>query len=72
MSGVGHPVERPVHLTPEQRRRAQAQTSQWRGLADLSQKEMAIKVGVGASTSCMWETGKEAYAGPIPASKLSN
>ena len=58
MSRVGRPVERPVHLTPEQRRRAQAQTSQWRGLADLSQKEMAIKVGVSESTYRMWETGK--------------
>jgi transcriptional regulator with XRE-family HTH domain len=64
MSRVGRPVERPVHLTPEQRRRAQAQTSQWRRLADLSQKEMAIKVGVSESTYRMWETGKEAYAGP--------
>jgi transcriptional regulator with XRE-family HTH domain len=64
MSRVGRPVERPVHLTSEQRRQAQAQTSKWRRLANLSQKEMAKKVGVGESTYRMWETGKEAYSGP--------
>ena len=64
MSRVGRPVERPVHLTPEQRALAQAQTSQWRRLAGLSQKEMAKKVGVGESTYRMWETGQEPHAGP--------
>ncbi len=64
MSNVGRPVERPVHLTPQQRRQAQAQTAAWRRSSGLSQKDMAKRIGVGESTYRMWETGTEDYAGP--------
>jgi transcriptional regulator with XRE-family HTH domain len=64
MSSVGRPVERPTHLTPQQRRGAQAQTAAWRRSSGLSQKDMAKKIGVGESTYRMWETGTENYAGP--------
>jgi transcriptional regulator with XRE-family HTH domain len=64
MAKIGRPVERPVHLTSQQRRRAQAQTSEWRRISGLSQKEMAEKVAVGESTYRMWETGTGDHAGP--------
>jgi transcriptional regulator with XRE-family HTH domain len=61
---VGRPVERPVHLDAAQRQAAQNQTARWRELTGLSQKQMAAQVGVGHSTYRMWESGKEAHAGP--------
>jgi transcriptional regulator with XRE-family HTH domain len=64
MSSGGRPVERPVHLAPQQRREAQAQTAAWRRASGLSQKDMAARVGVGHSTYRMWESGNEAHAGP--------
>jgi len=64
MTHGGRPVERPVHLTPQQRREAQAQTGAWRRASGLSQKNMAAKVGVGHSTYRAWESGGEANAGP--------
>jgi transcriptional regulator with XRE-family HTH domain len=64
MSSGGRPVERPVHLAPQQRREAQAQTAAWRRASGLSQRDMAAKVGVGHSTYRMWESGNEVHAGP--------
>jgi transcriptional regulator with XRE-family HTH domain len=64
MTNGGRPVERPVHLTPQQRREAQARTGAWRRASGLSQKNMAAKVGVGHSTYRAWESGGEANAGP--------
>jgi transcriptional regulator with XRE-family HTH domain len=61
---VGRPVERPVHLDAAQRQAAQHQTARWRELTGLSQQQMAAQVGVGHSTYRMWESGKEAHAGP--------
>lgn len=64
MTSVGRPVERPVQLSGQQRRQAQAQTAAWRRLSGLSQKDMAAKVHVGVSTYRTWETGTEDYCGP--------
>src|SRR5258708_10209392 len=64
MANGGRPVERPVHLTRDQRRRAQEQTSEWRRLTGLSQRELADKVAVGHSTYRTWENSKEPKAGP--------
>jgi transcriptional regulator with XRE-family HTH domain len=64
MANGGRPVERPVQLTPEQRRRAQEQTAEWRNLTGLSQSKLADKVGVGHSTYRTWENSKEPNAGP--------
>lgn len=61
---VGRPVERPVHLDTPQRRQAQQQTARWRELTGLSQRQLAVQVGVGHSTYRMWESGKEPHAGP--------
>ena len=64
MTSVGRPVERPVQLSPQQRRQAQAQTAGWRRISGLSQKDMAAKVHVGLSTYRTWETGTGDYCGP--------
>jgi transcriptional regulator with XRE-family HTH domain len=61
---VGRPVERPVHLDAAQRQAAQNQTARWRELTGLSQQQMAAQIGVGHSTYRMWESGKDAHAGP--------
>ncbi|HEY0717440.1 MAG TPA: hypothetical protein VGD68_07465, partial [Streptosporangiaceae bacterium] len=64
MANGGRPVERPVHLTAEQRRRAQIQTTAWRELTRHSQQSLAREIGVGHSTYRSWENSKEASAGP--------
>ena len=64
MANGGRPVERPVHLTVDQRRRAQEQTGAWRQLTGLSQRDLAAKIGVGHSTYRSWENGREPNAGP--------
>lgn len=64
MASGGRPTERPVHLTPEQRRIAQERTAEWRRLAGISQAEMASAVLVGQSTYRLWETGRDPHAGP--------
>jgi hypothetical protein len=64
MASSGRPAERPVHLTADGRRQAQERTAEWRRLANRSQAEMAAEVVVGHSTYRLWETGKDAYAGP--------
>src|SRR6266496_3036830 len=60
----GRPVERPAHLSPEQRRQAQVQTKQWREQCGLSQREMAAAIGVSLPSYRPWESGRDAYAGP--------
>jgi transcriptional regulator with XRE-family HTH domain len=64
MANGGRPVERPVHLTAEQRRHAQDQTAEWRQLTRLSQQRLAAEIGVGHSTYRSWENSKDANAGP--------
>ena len=64
MANGGRPVERPVHLTAEQRQQAQAQTTAWRERTRLSQQNFARAMGVGHSTYRSWENSKEANAGP--------
>jgi transcriptional regulator with XRE-family HTH domain len=64
MARGGRPVERPAHLSPEQRQQAQQRTRQWRDQTGLSQKVMAAKIGVGYATYRLWENGRDHYAGP--------
>jgi transcriptional regulator with XRE-family HTH domain len=64
MAQGGRPVERPAHLSPTQRGRAQQRTREWRQFAGLSQKEMAREIGVSYSTYRPWENGKDGHAGP--------
>ncbi len=64
MANGGRPVERPVHLTADRRRRAQEQTAAWRQLTGLSQRDLAAKIGVGHSTYRSWENSREPHAGP--------
>jgi transcriptional regulator with XRE-family HTH domain len=64
MAHGGRPIERPAHLSPEQRVVAQQHTRQWREDAGLSQREMAARIAVSYSTYRGWESGKDQYAGP--------
>jgi transcriptional regulator with XRE-family HTH domain len=64
MANGGRPVERPVHLTVEQRRRAQAKTAAWRERTRLSQQNFAKAIGVGHSTYRSWENSREENSGP--------
>jgi transcriptional regulator with XRE-family HTH domain len=67
MAHGGRPVERPAHLSAEQRQRAQTRTKQWRALTRLSQREMARELQVGYATYRAWENGTDHYAGPTRA-----
>ena len=60
----GRPVERPVHLSPDQRRRAQERTREWRQLAGRSQADMASAIGVSPATYRSWESSRDDHAGP--------
>lgn len=64
MAAPGRPIERPAHLSPEQRTRAQRRTQQWRQQCGLSQREMAATVRVSLALYRTWETGRDDYAGP--------
>ncbi|HTT55284.1 MAG TPA: helix-turn-helix transcriptional regulator [Streptosporangiaceae bacterium] len=64
MAARGRPVERPAHLSPEQRRRAQFQTKQWREQCELSQREMAAEIHVSLPSYRPWESGRDDHAGP--------
>jgi transcriptional regulator with XRE-family HTH domain len=64
MAAPGRPIERPAHLSPEQRTRAQERTQQWRQQCALSQREMAAAVGVSVALYRTWETGRDEHAGP--------
>jgi transcriptional regulator with XRE-family HTH domain len=64
MANGGRPVERPAHLSAEQRRDAQRRTREWRTQCGLSQRDMAREIGVGYSTYRPWENGQDRYAGP--------
>jgi transcriptional regulator with XRE-family HTH domain len=64
MPAPGRPIERPAHLSPEQRTRAQQRTQQWRQQCGLSQREMAVAVGVSLALYRTWETGRDDHAGP--------
>lgn len=64
MAPRGRPVERPAHLSQEQRRRAQSQTLQWRQQCALSQRDMAAAIGVSYATYRPWENGRDDHAGP--------
>jgi transcriptional regulator with XRE-family HTH domain len=67
MAAPGRPIERPAHLSPEQRTRAQARTQQWRQQCGLSQREMAAAVHVSVALYRTWETGRDDHAGPTRA-----
>lgn len=67
MAGGGRPVERPAHLSQEQRLQAQHHTRSWREQAGLSQPRMAAEVNVSPATYRGWENGKDRYAGPTRA-----
>jgi transcriptional regulator with XRE-family HTH domain len=64
MAPRGRPVERPAHLSQEQRTRAQAQTLQWRQQCGMSQREMAAQIGVSYASYRPWESGRDDHAGP--------
>src|SRR5262249_62004883 len=64
MAPRGRPVERPAHLSQEQRTRAQARTLEWRQQCGLSQREMATEVGVSYASYRPWEKGRDDHAGP--------
>ena len=64
MASRGRPVERPAHLSMEQRTRAQRQTLQWRQQCGLSQREMATQIGVSYASYRPWESGRDDHAGP--------
>jgi transcriptional regulator with XRE-family HTH domain len=64
MASRGRPVERPAHLSQEQRTQAQAQTLQWRQQCGLSQREMAAEIGVSYASYRPWESGRDDHAGP--------
>lgn len=64
MASPGRPVERPAHLSREQRTRAQARTLEWRQKSELSQREMATEIGVSYASYRSWENGRDAHAGP--------
>jgi transcriptional regulator with XRE-family HTH domain len=73
MAQGGRPVERPAHLSPEQRLRAQERTRQWRAQTRLSQKDMAKEIHVGYATYRDWENGRDHHAGPTrPQTDLLN
>lgn len=57
-------MERPAHLSPEQRRRAQERTRQWRQQSRRSQAEMAAEIGVSSATYRSWESSRDDHAGP--------
>jgi transcriptional regulator with XRE-family HTH domain len=60
-------VERPAHLSPEQRQQAQERTRQWRQQLRLSQPQMAAQIQVSSATYRGWENGKDHHAGPTRA-----
>jgi len=64
MAPRGRPVERPAHLSPEQRARAQARTLEWRQQCGLSQREIATEIGVSYASYRPWENGRDDHAGP--------
>src|SRR5215469_15023130 len=64
MTQPGRPVERPAHLSQEQRLDAQNRTKHWRELARLSQRDMAAEIGVSHPTYRPWENGSGQNAGP--------
>jgi transcriptional regulator with XRE-family HTH domain len=64
MGGRGRPVERPRHLSPEQRLQAQQRTRGWRQQIGLSQPRMAAEINVSSATYRAWENGKGDNAGP--------
>src|SRR5690348_13896921 len=64
MARGGRPVERPAHLSPEQRLQAQERTRLWRQEAGLSQPRMAAEIHVSSATYRGWENGKDHRAGP--------
>jgi transcriptional regulator with XRE-family HTH domain len=64
MAPRGRPVERPAHLSPEHRARAQARTLEWRQQCGLSQREMATEIGVSYASYRPWENGRDDHAGP--------
>jgi hypothetical protein len=64
MARGGRPVERPAHLSPQQRQQAQQQTIRWRQQCQLSQRQMAEAIGVSYSAYRTWENGKDDHAGP--------
>jgi transcriptional regulator with XRE-family HTH domain len=67
MAAPGRPIERPAHLSPEQRTRAQKRTQEWRQQCGLSQRDMAAAVGVSPALYRTWETGRDDHAGPTRA-----
>ena len=64
MAPPGRPVERPAHLSQEQRTRAQAKTLEWRQKCGLSQRDMATQIGVSYASYRSWENGRDDHAGP--------
>jgi DNA-binding XRE family transcriptional regulator len=64
MTNGGRPIERPAHLTPEQRHQAQQRTRKWREDCGLSQQRMAKEITVSYATYRAWENSKDRYAGP--------
>jgi transcriptional regulator with XRE-family HTH domain len=57
-------MERPAHLSPEQRQRAQKRTRQWRQQCRRSQTDMATELGVSPATYRSWESSRDDHAGP--------
>jgi transcriptional regulator with XRE-family HTH domain len=64
MTHGGRPVERPAHLSQEQRQHAQMRTRLWREQARRTQAQMAAEIGVSYATYRPWENGRDTHAGP--------
>ena len=60
-------MERPAHLSPDQRLQAQERTRSWRQQLGLSQPRMAAEIHVSSATYRGWENGKDDHAGPTRA-----
>lgn len=60
-------MERPAHLSQEQRLQAQQRTRWWREQTHLSQLRMAAEIHVSSATYRGWENGKDQRAGPTRA-----
>jgi hypothetical protein len=60
-------VERPAHLSQEQRLQAKERTRGWRQLTGLSQPQMAAEIHVSPATYRGWENIRDDQAGPTRA-----
>ena len=60
-------MERPAHLSPEQRLQAQHRIRLWRQQTGLSQTAIAAEIHVSSATYRGWENGRDQHSGPTRA-----